>query len=152
MFIRLLTSFLVGLLIMIIFEILYAWPSVLYFGFFSLVAILFFALWLIMGKKLKTPSSRFYLLIPPLFLAVSTYGFSLFVNPGVILHGLALGVAGGIVLYLFQVTQYLWRHENYLPFSLESISSGFHLFKKRKGDGIHPGIGPDIELIFSGEQ
>ncbi len=81
-----------------------------------------------MGKSLKTPESKLYLLAPPLFLAISTYGFSLFVNQGIILHGLALGVGASIVLYLSLVVQYLWRHGDYIPFSLESVSSCLHLF------------------------
>lgn len=122
-FLRRFLPYLLAIVIIILFEILYVWPQFIILGLFLLTLILYGALWLMMGHGLKTPMSIIYFLTPLFLVNTSSFSFILFLSKGITPHIIAILSAILSALYCLNLIRYIWLHNEYLPFSLESISS-----------------------------
>src|SRR3989344_5569055 len=76
-----------------------------------------------MRPRLKTPSARFKFLIIPTLLGFSALAFSLLIESALARHLLALLIFIGLALFFESVITYIWRHDAYVGYSLENLSS-----------------------------
>lgn len=83
----------------------------------------FVAIYLIMGRNLKTPSARLKFLITPTLLVWSALAFSLLLEARLAAHLLALLVFVFLILFFESIMTYIWRHEAYVGYSLENLAA-----------------------------
>ncbi|OGL91728.1 hypothetical protein A3H11_01140 [Candidatus Uhrbacteria bacterium RIFCSPLOWO2_12_FULL_47_10] len=113
----------VSALIFLLFEVVYQKPRWIFGVSISIPLISFAAIYYIMGPRLKTPSARFKFLIIPTLLGFSALAFSLLIESALARHLLALLIFIGLALFFESVITYIWRHDAYVGYSLENLSS-----------------------------
>lgn len=110
-------------LVFLLMEVVYRRPAWIFGLGVGVPLILFLAIYAIMGRRLKTPATRFKFLITPTFLTWSALTFALVIESALARHLLAVLVALFLVLFFESIITYIWRHDAYLTYSLENLSA-----------------------------
>ena len=113
----------IAVLTFVLFEAVYYQPRFVFLIGALQPVIFFAAIYLTLGRHLKTPLSRFQFLITPTLLTVTALAFSLLLEGALTRHLLALVVALFSVLFFESMFTYVWHHETYESYSLENLSS-----------------------------
>lgn len=115
-------SFILPVLVFLGFELILFQPSAVFFVVPALFLGVFLAVYSILGRKLKTKSSRWYFWLPLAIFYLSA--FSLFFLLESFWFSQLLVVFGAVLtgLFLESIYTYIWDHEWYEAYSLENIS------------------------------
>src|SRR3989338_3097273 len=123
LFFRAVLPYAASFLTFIFFELLYQWPHALFVSSILLLLGLSAILFFLLGTNLTTPLSRLQFMITPLTLIGTTYAFILFIPTTSLYHIFALIPSLILLLYFYFLYNYVWRHDHYIPFSLEHTAS-----------------------------
>lgn len=112
-----------ALVALVSFEIVFWKPQFVFAAGIILVFALFAVIYVLLGGKVKTPSSRFKFLVTPALLVWTALGFSLIIEGVLGRQILALATAFFLILFFESMITYVWRHEEYEAYSLENLSA-----------------------------
>ncbi|MEK7607088.1 MAG: hypothetical protein AAB444_02760 [Patescibacteria group bacterium] len=115
-------TFLLPVLTFLAFEAVFRRPAWVLWILPVLLIILLAAIFFILGRGLKTPSSRWNFCIGPAVFYLCAFATVFLIEEAFARH--ALAVAGAILIGLFfeSIYTYIWEHEWYEAYSLENIS------------------------------
>lgn len=108
-------------------EMLFLWPSLIYFFIVGMILVLGLATWQIIGKGLVHTEARWFYLLTPISFLVSGIIFILFLEQAWVKHTLALALSFFLGVFLENIFSYIYRHEKYQANSLENISNYLNL-------------------------
>lgn len=115
-------TFLLPVFTFVAFETVFRHPAWVLWILPLLLAVLFAAIFLILGRGLKTPSSRWNFWIGPAVFYLCAFGIAFLIEEAFARHVLAF--AGAVLMGLFfeSIYTYIWEHDWYEAYSLENIS------------------------------
>lgn len=120
---RRLWSLILPLLVFLSFELILTRPSAVFFVAPLFVLIIFGAIFLTLGRGLKTPSSRWNFWLAPAIFYLSSLSLFFLLEKFWTRHFLAAAAAILIGFFFEGVYIYIWEHDVYEAYSLENLSN-----------------------------
>lgn len=116
-------TFLLPAITIAVFEAVFRWPPAVLFLLPALLIFLFAAIFVVLGRGLKTPSSRWNFWLGPALFYICAFAILFLLESARVRY--ALVFAGALLMGLFfeSIYTYIWEHEWYEAYSLENISS-----------------------------